>query len=206
MTKSSVFLLYKLKYSVIINDMKEKEITMNKNYYTNFINFFKKHGLYNEEIFNYIARNTTSFDYYDEELMNIRGIYYKYNELKELTSFKLYLPYIDSEITAFMNIRPYIQAIYAYTKLGKKHKANAECETIALYFEKLYLQENPNQQLEEYLNNIHTSIKEQKTEKKYKIALNAESDLKKYIEENNPSFNELQRKAKRLSRKYRRKV
>ena len=171
-------------------------------YYTKFINFFKKYELYNEEIFNYIEDRTIKFDYYDEELINIRGIYYNYNKTNQLTNFKLYLPYINSEMTIFMNIRPYIQAIYAYTKLEKKYKANAECELIAFYFEKKYLQDNPNQEIEKYLNNIYTTIKKQETEQKYKIALNVQPDLEKYIEKNKPTFKELQKKAKKLSRNY----
>ena len=90
---------------------------MKDNYYKKFIDFFK-HGLYNEEIFKYIKIHTTPFDCYDEEMMNIRGIYLSYDK-NILTNFKLYLPYINSEIAAFINIHPYIHAIYAYQKLGK---------------------------------------------------------------------------------------
>lgn len=176
-----------------------------ENYYIKFINFFKKHGLYNEEAFKYIQENTKRFSYYEEELMNIRGIYYTYNENNELISFKLYLPFIDSEKTAFINIRPYIQAIYAYTKLEKKYKDNAVCEMIAMHFEKLYLEEYPNITLQSYLNNIYTNIQKQETESKYTIALKAQKELDKYYQNKNPNFKNLQNKAKRLSRKYRRK-
>ena len=175
---------------------------MNKNYYTKFINFFIKHQLYDEETFKYIERNTTRFGYYDEELMNIRGIYYSFNEIGQLTKFKLYLPYIDSEITAFMNIRPYIQAIQAYKKIGKKYKENANIEMIALSLEKIYLKENPNQEIKEYFNKIYTSIKEQETEKKYKVALKAEPELSEYFQKNISNFTKLNRKARILARRY----
>ena len=106
-------------------------------------------------------------------MMNIRGIYLSYDK-NILTNFKLYLPYINSEITAFINIRPYIHAIYAYQKLGKIYNANAECEMVSLYFERLYPQENPNNEIEEYLNNIYVAINKERAESKYKVALIAQ--------------------------------
>lgn len=175
---------------------------MNKNYYTEFINFFKRHGLYNKEIFKYIETNTEKFDYYNEDMMNIRGIYYNYDKQNNLVDFKLYLPFINNEITAFINIRPYIKAIYAYPKLGKKYKENAASEMIVLYFERLYLKENPSKEIETYLNNIYKSINEEKEQSKYKIALNAQSELEEFSQISNPSFQNLQKKAKKLFRKH----
>lgn len=177
---------------------------MNNNIYITFIDFFKRHGLYEEEMFKYIKNSSTSFNYYDES-MNIRGIYYVFNSNKELTGFNLCIPHIDDERTAFINIRPYIQAIYAYKNLGKKYKINAESEMIALYFEKLYLQEHPNVELENYLNQIQESIKNDNSQTNYQIALNAQEELEKYTREKNPNFQKMQRKARRLTRKYKSK-
>ncbi len=173
---------------------------MNTNY-NKFIDFFKKYNLYNEEVFNYIKQQTIIFSIYNEELMNVRGICYNYNKLEQLTSFTLYVPYINNEKTAFMNIRPYVQAICAYPKLGKKYKTAADIEIIAFYFERLYLQDNPNQELEEYLNKIYTRIRDEETETNYKIALNAQPMLEEYAKVTNPNFKKIQNKAKKLSKK-----
>lgn len=175
---------------------------MKENYYTKFVNFFKKHGLYNEEIFKYINKNTERFNYYSEEITNIRGLYHYYNKYNELISFKLYLPHIEDNITAIINIRPYIQAIYAYPNLGKKHSSNIDVEIIAIYFEKLYLKENPDPELENYLNNIYTSIKKENNNNEYQIALNAQEKLKNYQQRKKTNLKKLQRKAKKLSKKY----
>lgn len=175
---------------------------MNNNYYTKFIDFFKTLGLYNEIIFKYIYENTERFSYYDEEKMNIRGFYPIFFKKKELIGFKLYLPFIENEITAFMNIRPYIQAIHAYTKIGTKYKTNAESEMLAMYYEKLYLNQNPNEQIKDELNMIYTKIREKNTKKKYRIALNAQQELEEFCKKESPDFDKLKRKARNLTKKY----
>ena len=178
---------------------------MNKNY-TAFIDFFKRHNLYDEETFKYIENHSIEFDYYDEEMMNVRGIYYNFNRANKLTGFTLYLPYIDNnKMTSFLRVRPYIQALLAYKKLGRNYKPKADSEIIVLYFEKIYLQENPIAELKNYFNTILTGIKIQDTEQKYKIALSAQDDFELYCTKNNLSFKEMQTKAKRLSRKYNRR-
>lgn len=178
---------------------------MNKNY-TKFIDFFKKHNLYDAEAFKYIEEHSIEFDYYDEEMMNIRGIYYNFNKANKLTGFTLYLPYLDNnKMTSFVRIRPYIQALFAYKELGRNYKPGADSEIMALYFEKIYLQENPIAELKNYFNRILTSIKIQDTEPKYKIALNAQDEFESYNAKNNLDFKKMQTKAKRLSRKYSRR-
>ena len=57
---------------------------------------------------------------------------------------------------------PYIQALYAYKNLGKKYKVTSEVEILAMYYERLFIKENPHQESEEYLNNIYKSIKKEK--------------------------------------------
>ena len=45
---------------------------------------------------------------------------------------------------------------------------------VSLYFERLYPQENPNNEIEEYLNNIYVAINKKRAESKYKVALIAQ--------------------------------
>lgn len=136
-------------------------------------------------------------------MMNVRGIYYNFNKNNKLTGFILYLPYLDhNKMTSFIRIRPYIQALFAYKELGRNYKPEADSEIIALYFEKIYLQENPITELKNYFNRILTSIKIQDTEPKYKIALNAQDEFKSYNIQKNLDFKEMQTKARRLSKKY----
>lgn len=174
---------------------------MKKNYYTEFINFFKKHNLYDEKIFNYIKENITLIDYRDEENRQFIGCYYVLNKKEILTKIKIFVPYIDSPITTLINIHEYIHAITLYQYLGKKFKAKKDIEILPLLYEKLYILENPTPELKEYVVKINKSI-EENNEEKYTVALKSQEELLKYYHENNPSLKKLQQKAKKLSRKY----
>lgn len=170
------------------------------NNYTKFIDFLKRHDLYNQEIFKYIEENIERFDEHYNELMLIRGIYYNYNDNEELKNFKLCVPYIDNEKTAFLNLGPYIKAIHAYPKLGKKYKQNAEIEIIVMYYEKLFISETKNKELERYLNNIISTIKKENTERKYKITVKALEELEGLEKDTN--YKKIKSKAKKLSIKH----
>lgn len=170
------------------------------NDYTKFINFLKRNGIDNKAMFKYIHERTVLIDYSIEEQREIRGVYHRYNKRKELEDFTLYIDTRNEE-TILLSIRPYIKAIYAYYYLGTEYKSSIEEETFAIYFEKLYLKENPNQKSEEYLNTIYSNIKKENNDSKYKIALNTEEKLTEAYQDQNAKFPELKKHAKRLIKK-----
>lgn len=150
------------------------------NYYTKLIEFFKRNGIDNEEIFKYIDDNTTFIDYRIAEQMEIKGVYPKYNKQKKLIGFDLYIVPHNNE-TILLNIRPYIKAICAYYALGTEYNPNldVEAEILAIHYEKLYLKENPNSNSQKYLDTIYSSIRKEEDNSKHKIALQTQEVLEK---------------------------
>lgn len=168
------------------------------NYYTKFIDFLKRNGIDNEAMFKYIHERTKVIDYSIEEQREIRGVYPKYDKNYRMEDITLYID-ISNDETILLSIRPYIKAICAYYNLGRPYNPDydIEAETLAIYFEKLYLKEYPNEKSKKYLDNIYKSIMEEKDNSKHKIALTTEEELEK-TNSNITIFEELHKKAKLL--------
>ena len=176
---------------------------MEKNYYYEFINFFKKHNLYNKEMFEYINRNSTKIDYHDEEQRAFIGCYYICNKQNILQKIKICVPFIDSPITVLINIHEYLHAIELYNKIGKTYKNQDTKETLPMLYEQLYFEENRDKKLEEHLKYLNKKIKND-SDKSYKIALAIQKELLSYYKETSPTLEKLQKQAKKLSKKYQR--
>ena len=69
-----------------------------------------------------------------------------------------------------------------------------------MFYELLYYTENPTKELEIQIKNLNNEIKEN-SPLQYKIALEKRKEIFKYYKKNNPSFKQLQEKAKKLSKK-----
>ena len=65
---------------------------MPNNSYIKFINFFKEHKLYDEEIFTYLRENSIMFDYLDTDQRPLVGTYYKFDKRQRLNKIILYVP------------------------------------------------------------------------------------------------------------------
>ena len=172
-------------------------------YYKDFIDFFKKHNLYEEKMFDYIRRNSTLFDYRNEEQRIFIGCFYICNKQNILQKIKLCVPIIDSQITTLINIHEYLHAIELYNKIGKKYQNSDTEEVLPMLYELLYFLDNPSKELENHLIYLNTRIKDD-TKESYKIALSIEKELLKYYKEKNPNLKKLQRQAKKLTKKYQR--
>ena len=176
------------------------------NPYTEFVNFFKKHNLYDVNIFNYLRYNSIQFDYHDDEKRPYIGYHYLTDKNDILTKIKLYVPYIDSHKTILINIHEYIHGIILYNKLEKKFKQEIDSEILPILYEKIYLLENPSKELEDFLNYLNNRItKDNLNLIQYKIALEVQDEMLKYYNEEKPTFIDLQKKAKKLSRRYKHK-
>lgn len=172
---------------------------MRSNLYAEFIDFFKKQGLYDEEMFNYIRENSILFDYLEEERIGSIGCYY-FNKNGKLDYIRLFVPVINCYEALLINIHVYISAILAYKSLGKKYQIGRDEEVLPMLYERIYLLENPNQKLEEYFELLNQNITDESDEK-YQIGLNVSAELLDYYKNNAPTTRKLEKKAKRLSKR-----
>lgn len=121
---------------------------MPNNSYIKFINFFKEHKLYDEEIFTYLRENSIMFDYLDTDQRPLVGTYYTFDKRQRLNKIILYVPFIKDEITIVTNIHEYTHGLLAYNNLNKKYTLKDDCEILPMLMEKIYLKENPSSTLE----------------------------------------------------------
>ncbi len=143
-------------------------------YYEKFIDFFKEHNMYDEEMFRYLRENSTLFDYRDKDMVKNIGCYYALDSKDKLKGIALVVPFIDSEKTILINIHEYAHGITAYSKLGKKYKHTLDREIIPMLLEKIYAMQNP--ELLPFIENLNKGIINSDSED-YKIALKTIDEL-----------------------------
>ena len=173
-------------------------------YYEEFINFFKKHDLYNEELFNNIRLNSYLFDYRDDEKRAFIGCYCNTNSNDTIKDITLCVPFIDSKKTILINIHEYIHALILYQYLNKKYKITIDSEILPILYETLYILENPTEELKEFQEKLNSKI-DKENNINYQIALKVQNELLKYYKKSTPNLQKLQSKAKKLARKCKRK-
>ena len=175
---------------------------MEINYYIELVNFFIKHNLYDEKIFNYLNRNKIIVDYREiEHRGEIRC--YKQTKNNILNKVWICVPTIYDSKTLLINIYIYMHAILLCKKLGKKTNDKTNNQILAMLYEKIYVEENPNNELKEYLDSLNEYTRENGPIND-KIALGVQQELLEYYNSKNPNLENLQKKAKKLSRKYQR--
>jgi len=169
--------------------------------YNEFINFFKKHEIYDENTFAYIQENKVTFDYRDEEKRSQIGCYQTIRN-GILTNITIYVPFINNTKTLLINIYINMHAIQLCKQLGKRINNNSNNEVLSMLYEKIYVRENPTEELEAYVKSLDNKTIESGT-KKHKVALQVQDKLLKYQEEKKPTFKQMQKKARKLIRKHR---
>ena len=160
--------------------------------------FFKKHNMYDKYVFNYLKENTTSIDYAYEEQHPLIGCFYILDKRNILKGLRLNLPYVMNEETTLINIHELTHGIENYYKIGKKFKKDITIETLPLLYEKLYILENPSEELIAYGKYLDNLI-EETSEKEYKFALKVREELLKNYDYN---MVKMQKRTKKLVRKY----
>lgn len=175
---------------------------MKQNLYNEFINFFKEKGLYNEITFDYLKKNGEIIDYINKERREeIRCYCIIKNGI--LTGVWVCVPRITDYHTLLINIYIYTHAIQLCKQIGRKYNPQNDTRTLPMLYEKIYLQENPNSELEEHINTLDKYTRE-KGPKEDQISLGIQKELLEYYNSKNPSFEKLQKKAKKLSKRYQR--
>ena len=171
-------------------------------YYTKFIDFFKKHNLYDKEGFEYLRNNSIMFDYRDEEAISLLGWGCRWNirNGKYLDKINLIVPFLDNDLTVLINIHEYTHGIMLYKYLGKKLKIDNDIEMLPMMYERLYFLENSTLELAKYEEMYDKTISSD-SEIKYILGLKYRDELiEKY--NNGYDFNKLDRYAKKLARRY----
>ena len=170
---------------------------MNFNSYI--IDFFKRHNLYDKEVFDYLSKNSTMIDYKDEDQRAMIGCFYILNRREILERLQINIPYVYDDITALINVHELVHGIENYKKLGKRFKKEMTVEVLPILYERLFILENPSEKLNkygEYLDNII----EKSSEKEYVVALRVRDEL---IKNYNYNMSKMQKMSKKLVRKYR---
>lgn len=144
------------------------------------IDFFKRHKLYDEEMFKYFEEHSTMIDSnYDEERMTTGCAYLIDKNTGILKDIHLNLPYIKpnakEEELILDSIHELTHAIFTYPKIGKKFKRDITIETLPLLYEKLYIMENSSPRLIAYGYRLDDAITEEYPE--YVFALKARDEL-----------------------------
>lgn len=170
-------------------------------YYNKYINFLIKHNLYNEEVLEYIRNNSIKFDYRDEEQREFIGCFYITDKKEKIKKINICVPIIDSDITVLINIHEYIHLFILYQHLNKNFLRDTDEEMLPILYEMLYFLDNPSKELENKIKDLNNLVKEE-SPIQYKIAFKSREELLEYYQQENPSFKNLQTKAKKLMRKY----
>ncbi len=164
-------------------------------YYRKFIEFLKEHGIYDKEVVSYFHENSFRFDYLDEEFREFIGVYYMTNG-KELLGIRAYVPYMNDDKTVLINIHEYIHVLMNYNDINKNTNVlYKDREVLPIFYEKVYVKENPTDELIEYHNQLNESIYNNEQEE-YLLALKYSDELMN--DYNNQSINKLNLKVKKL--------
>ena len=169
-------------------------------YHSKVVDFFKKHNLYEEKMFDYLQNQSTMVDYQNPDERIFIGCYYSLDKKSKLKKITLYLPYVYDEKTMLINIHEITHGIENYQKLGKRFKNNITIETLPLLYEKIYIQEANNEELTQYGKMLDKIILE-KEKNEYVFGLRAREELIRNF--NNEDIDKMSKKCKRLIRKYR---
>lgn len=144
-------------------------------YHPKVIDFFKRHNMYEESLFDYLQDHSVMLDYNDPEQRYFIGFNcsFKNGVLKNIS---IGLPYMQDYKTMLINIHEITHGIYAYKKLNKKYNPNIGIETLPMLYERIYILENGNEELRQYGEFLDSCITET-SEEKYKFALRVRQRL-----------------------------
>ena len=71
------------------------------------VDFFKRHNMYEEKMFNYLEDNTTMLDYRDPEQRDFVGCFYVQNRENILSKLHLNIPYVFGKFSGNISSNPY---------------------------------------------------------------------------------------------------
>lgn len=120
--------------------------------------FFKKHNLYDEEMFAYIYQYSYQVDYYDDAQNCAIGGPPKTDKYTDrIEGPRVCYPYVIDEITRLIAVHELAHAIYWYQRIGKKPN-RIMSELFPMIVEKLYIEENRTSILEAFEKRLDSII------------------------------------------------
>ena len=118
-----------------------------------FFEFLHTHNIYDEEVYKYFLNHSDNFDYYNEDFYRC---YIGCNYIKDrndiLKEIRPCVPRRVDDITTMINIHEYVHTLCAYSRLNRKFKLDDNCEILPIFYEKLFILECNNPQLNAYEN------------------------------------------------------
>ena len=119
-------------------------------YNNDLIDFFKRHNIYEAEMFKYLSEHSTMIDYDIEEYRPFVGCFPKLTKDNHLIDVYLNMPYVKNNTTMLISIHELVHGIECYQNIGKIYKKDITVETLPLLYEKIYIQENNDPELTKY--------------------------------------------------------
>ena len=163
-------------------------------YNSKLIEFFKRHNMYEENMFNYLQNNTMMIDYKNEDERDFIGCFYIFLNGK-LDKICLVLPYLMDDMTTLINIHEITHGIYMYKLLGKKVTIKKDIEVLPMLYERIYINETNSKELLELANDLDKKIRH---EDNYLLGLKLRDELLRIY---NYDFEDINKKAKKLVKK-----
>ena len=164
-------------------------------YNSKVIDFFKRHNMYEKEMFDYLQDNTIMIDYRDEDEKDFIGCFYAFNRKDILKSISLCIPYLMDDMTTLINIHEITHGIYMYKYLDKKVTIKEDIEVLPMLYERIYINESNNKELLELANDLDKKIRH---EDNYLLGLKLRDELLRIY---NYDFEDINKKAKKLVKK-----
>lgn len=167
-------------------------------YNDDIIEFFKKHNLYEKEMFEYLEDKTDMVDYQMEEDRSYIGCAYSIDrKTNKLVNFRICIPFCYDDKTTLIGIHEIAHGIWAYKHLNKRVN-DIEIELFPMLLEKIYLMENPSTILKNYTAYLDSTIDEE-VDEKYRFALSNRDTL---LNDKIDGFNSINKRTRRLVRKW----
>ena len=165
-------------------------------YHKDLIEFFKKHNMYDKEMFDYFSFNTIMIDYRDEDQRALPKCFYTRDKNDRITNVYLYLPYIYDDVTMLVSIHVITQAIILYSQLNKKIKPDIDLNTLPMLYEWVYAKERNNPALFKYIDYLDSFISDE--DKDYCDSLAVREEL---YDNYSADMNKMSKMAKKLIKK-----
>lgn len=162
------------------------------------IDFFKRHNLYDKDMFDYLSYNSTMIDYKDPDQRCFIGCFPVFDKKNKLIKIHLCVPYVYDDITMLISIHELVHGITLYKKINKKCDIGIDCEVIPMLYEKIYINENNNSELINYANKIDDMINTE-NDIKYMLGLILRDEL---IDKYYPDIKKLEKQVKKLVKIY----
>ena len=164
--------------------------------------FFKRHNLYNEEMFEYLKEHTDWIDYRDEdERWHIGHGIYVHPKTRKIIRFRICIPEIRDDMTLITALHEIAHGIWSYIYMvnGIKYSED-ESELFPFLVERAFLEEHKSQKLSDLINKLD-SLVDDKDDIRYRYAKDVRDRFKDIDIGNVDRIQKVSRRALRIWKK-----